>query len=209
VVKGREKHNLRFAKLNDLELLSLHVWLCRQLEDRLIEPNSSLGAAISYMLKHWERLTLFLRVPGATLDNNICERALKRAILHRKNALFYKTGRGAIIMLHDSGGDRAETVAALPEIIQRLKAKGYRFATVTEALKLAAGDVPVSRSQQVVGTTLVYTQQAADKAVAVLAVALITMTVLTVLRLLSLVGFAVAQWFFVSWAFVGIRVQPP
>jgi transposase len=73
----------------------LHVWLVRQLEDRLVEPNSSLGTAISYMLKHWERLALFLRVPGAPLDNNICERALKRAILHRKNALFYKTSRGA------------------------------------------------------------------------------------------------------------------
>ena len=73
----------------------LHVWLERQLEDRLVEPNSSLGGAISYLLKHWERLTLFLRVAGAPLDNNICERALKRAILHRKNALFYKTGHGA------------------------------------------------------------------------------------------------------------------
>ena len=69
----------------------LHVWLGRQLADRRVEPNSSLGTAISYMLKYWERLTLFLRVPGAPLDNNVCERALKRAILHRKNALFYKT----------------------------------------------------------------------------------------------------------------------
>ena len=73
----------------------LRVWLGRQLEDRLAEPNSSLGVAISYLLKHWERLTLFLRVPGAPLDNNVCERALKRAILHRKNALFYKTCHGA------------------------------------------------------------------------------------------------------------------
>jgi transposase len=73
----------------------LHAWLSRQFEERLVEPNSSLGAAISYMRKHWERLTLFLRVPGAPLDNNVCERALKRAILHRKNALFYKTCRGA------------------------------------------------------------------------------------------------------------------
>ena len=74
---------------------ALHAWLVRQLDERLVEPNSSLGGAISYMLKHWERLTLFLRVPGAPLDNNICERALKRAILHRKNALFYKTRHGA------------------------------------------------------------------------------------------------------------------
>ena len=114
-------------------------------------------------------------------------------VRHIVAAAMPKDGRGAVIMFHDGGGDRAETVAALPEIIQRLKAEGYRFATVTGALKLAEGDVPVSRSQQVVGTALVYTQQGADKAVAVLAVALITMSVLTVLRLLSLVGFAVAH----------------
>ena len=47
------------------------------------------------MLKHWEALTLFLREPGAPLDNNLCEQALKKAILHRKNALFYKTENGA------------------------------------------------------------------------------------------------------------------
>ena len=73
----------------------LHAWLARQFDRRLVEPNSSLGGAIAYMLKHWEKLTLFLRVPGAPLDNNICERALKKAILHRKNALFYKTENGA------------------------------------------------------------------------------------------------------------------
>ena len=73
----------------------LHAWLTRQFEDRLVEPNSSLGDAITYMLKHWEKLTLFLRVPGAPLDNNLCERALKKAILHRKNALFFKTTNGA------------------------------------------------------------------------------------------------------------------
>jgi len=47
------------------------------------------------MRKHWKELTLFLRIPGAPLDNNICERALKKAILHRKNAYFYKTINGA------------------------------------------------------------------------------------------------------------------
>ena len=48
-----------------------------------------------YTLKHWEALMLFLRQAGAPLDNNLCERALKKAILHRKNALFYKTQNGA------------------------------------------------------------------------------------------------------------------
>jgi transposase len=73
----------------------LHAWLTRQLDDKLTEPNSALGSAIRYMLKHWDKLTLFLRQAGAPLDNNVCERALKKAILHRKNALFYKTRNGA------------------------------------------------------------------------------------------------------------------
>jgi hypothetical protein len=47
------------------------------------------------MLKHWSKLTLFLRKAGAPLDNNVCERALKKAILHRKNSLFFKTPNGA------------------------------------------------------------------------------------------------------------------
>jgi transposase len=73
----------------------LHAWLKQQLEEKLTEPNSALGGAIGYMLRHWEKLTLFLRQAGAPLDNNVCERALKKAILHRKNALFYKTQKGA------------------------------------------------------------------------------------------------------------------
>jgi hypothetical protein len=73
----------------------LHDWLTRQLEEKLAEPNSALGSAIGYMLRHWKNLTLFLRRAGAPLDNNLCERALKKAILHRKNALFYKTQNGA------------------------------------------------------------------------------------------------------------------
>jgi transposase len=73
----------------------LHDWLTRQFDEKLTEPNSALGAAIRYMLRHWDKLTLFLRHAGAPLDNNICERALKKAILHRKNALFYKTQNGA------------------------------------------------------------------------------------------------------------------
>jgi hypothetical protein len=73
----------------------LKVWLERQFDEKLVEPNSALGDAINYLLKRWDALTLFLRKAGAPLDNNLCEQALKKAILHRKNALFYKTRRGA------------------------------------------------------------------------------------------------------------------
>jgi len=75
----------------------LQRWLKRQFEEKLVEPNSALGGAIKFMLKHWQKLTLFLRVAGAPLDNNLCERALKMCIRHRNNSLFYKTMRGAEI----------------------------------------------------------------------------------------------------------------
>jgi transposase len=76
-------------------MAGIETWLAEQLDGHLVEPNSGLGEAICYMQKHWEKLTRFLHVAGAPLDNTICERALKRAILHRKNALFYKTENGA------------------------------------------------------------------------------------------------------------------
>src|SRR5262245_16451760 len=73
----------------------LHMWLEAQVNEHKAEPNSGLGKAITYLLRHWKGLTAFLRQAGAPLDNNICEQALKRAVLHRKNALFYKTLHGA------------------------------------------------------------------------------------------------------------------
>jgi transposase len=73
----------------------LHQWMTDQLNGHLTEPNSGLGKAMTYLLRHWRPLTLFLRQAGAPLDNNIVERAIKKAVLHRKNALFYRTINGA------------------------------------------------------------------------------------------------------------------
>jgi hypothetical protein len=66
-----------------------------QLDQKLVEPNSGLGQALNYLLRRWEPLTRFLSVPGAPLDNNLAERGLKMAILHRKNSLAFMTLRGA------------------------------------------------------------------------------------------------------------------
>ena len=73
----------------------LQKWMTEQLNGNQTEPNSGLGKAMKYMLRHWHKLTLFLRQAGAPLDNNICERALKMVVLLRKNALFYRTQHGA------------------------------------------------------------------------------------------------------------------
>ena len=87
---------LAFHKAHSLPVMNaLKIWCQAQLDERRVEPNSGLGNAIRYMLKRWDRLTLFCRRAGAPLDNNICERALKRAIVHRKNSYFYRSLRGA------------------------------------------------------------------------------------------------------------------
>lgn len=65
-------------------------WLNKQVEARLVEPNSSLGKAMASMHSHWETLTRLVQIAGAPLENNRVERALKLCIGQRHNSLFYK-----------------------------------------------------------------------------------------------------------------------
>lgn len=75
--------------------------LYEQINDLLgssdVEPNGELAKALRYFQKHWVELTRFLSVPGAPIDNNIVERALKLAIRVRKNSLFYKSRDSAAL----------------------------------------------------------------------------------------------------------------
>lgn len=73
----------------------LQRWMTEELEAKRVERNSGLGKAFNYMLKRWNKLTLFLRKAGAPIDNNLCERVLKKAIRHRRNSLFYRSEHGA------------------------------------------------------------------------------------------------------------------
>jgi transposase len=61
------------------------------LDEKRVEPNGELGKAIKYMQRHWDKLTRFLTVAGAPIDNNVAERMLKIAIRGRKASMFYKT----------------------------------------------------------------------------------------------------------------------
>lgn len=103
------QHEAEAAELSLEERLSYHreksgpvmaelkAWMEAQFSERLVEPNSSLGKALRYWLNHWDKLTVWLRVPGTPLDNNESERALKQFILMRKNSLFFKTEHGAAV----------------------------------------------------------------------------------------------------------------
>ena len=88
---------------------ALHQWMKAQLDQKKAEPNGALGKVLNYMLNNWSALTLFLRKAGAPLDNNICERALKRAIRHRKNSMFYKTPKGCLLYTSPSPRDRTRS----------------------------------------------------------------------------------------------------
>ena len=87
---------LQYHRMHSKPIMEeLKEWIQEQFSQKAVEPNSSLGKAFKYMLKHWEPLTQFLEIPGCPLDNNIVERCLKSAIMHRKNSMFYKTELGA------------------------------------------------------------------------------------------------------------------
>jgi transposase len=110
-------------------MLEIKKWMEKQFEERQVEPSSGLGQAMRYMLKHWRGLTLFYRKAGAPLDNNIVERALKKAIIHRKNSLFYRSVRGAEV---------GDIFMSLIYTCESCKANPFEY---LQALQKHAGDV--------------------------------------------------------------------
>jgi transposase len=95
-------------------LEQLQRWIEEQFRERRVEPNSALGKALAYLQRHWPGLTQFLSQPWAPLDSNAAERALKPVVLHRKNALFFRTEHGAAV------GD------ILMSVIETCRANGIR-----------------------------------------------------------------------------------
>ncbi|MEH2160607.1 MAG: polysaccharide deacetylase family protein [Nostoc sp.] len=103
-----------------------------------------------------EKTTLF-RPPGGFLNNGLAqyarnekyavmmwseqsgdaERRSPQVPMLVKNVLKYAKP-GAIVLMHDGGGNRSRSVKALPEMIAGLKAQGYRFVTIPELLQMQA-----------------------------------------------------------------------
>ena len=74
---------------------ALKAWMDAQFEQKLVEPNSTLGKAIVYTAERWTELNRFLEIPGASLDNNVAEQILRRIAHYRNGSLYYRTLEGA------------------------------------------------------------------------------------------------------------------
>lgn len=97
-VEMSDEERLAYHRENSGPVMSeLKEWIEAQFTGRLVEPNSNLGKALQYWRNHWVKLTVWLREPGAPLDNNEAERSLKQPILVRKSSMFFKTEHGAAV----------------------------------------------------------------------------------------------------------------
>jgi peptidoglycan/xylan/chitin deacetylase (PgdA/CDA1 family)/glycosyltransferase involved in cell wall biosynthesis len=102
-------------------------------------------------------------------------------------------GQGAVVMLHDSGGDRSQTVTAVDRILTRYEREGYRFTTLSEALGESPAELPASPSDRFLGRALVTGQWVSGRLVEVLTVLFGVAAALTAIRLVMLLWFARAH----------------
>ena len=147
-----EKH-CQANQLNDIERRDYHqqhsqpamqqiLQLCEQQlvseqgEPPIVEPNSNLGRAMNYFIKHFIQLSAFCTIPGAPIDNNESERALKLVIRGRKNSLFHQTAVGANIadvicsvlaICHEQGVDARHYLIAVQQNQLQVKASPEKW----------------------------------------------------------------------------------
>jgi cellulose synthase/poly-beta-1,6-N-acetylglucosamine synthase-like glycosyltransferase/peptidoglycan/xylan/chitin deacetylase (PgdA/CDA1 family) len=121
------------------------------------------------------------------LDSEDWERPGTAAIVRNATP---ERGRGAVVLMHDSGGDRSETVAALDQMIPALQKQGYKFTTVTDAVGLPDAAQPAGASDQRSGKMLLGVIAISLAVVGTLQWILLIVGVLVVVRLLLMVATA-------------------
>ncbi|MFF4062207.1 glycosyltransferase [Streptomyces sp. NPDC001668] len=83
-----------------------------------------------------------------------------------------KPGKGAIVLMHDSGGDRHQTVQALDRFLPEMKDKGYEFDNLTEALDAPSAHTAVAGPELWKGKAWIFLVQASEHITDVLVVGL-------------------------------------
>ncbi|MFJ9025061.1 glycosyltransferase [Streptomyces sp. NPDC102259] len=93
-----------------------------------------------------------------------------------------KGGKGAIVLMHDSGGDRHQTVQALDRFLPELQSRGYEFENLTAALGAPSAHTPVTGLDLWKGNAWIFLVQAAENVTGVLMVGLAVIGVLVISR---------------------------
>ncbi|MEV0895382.1 glycosyltransferase [Actinoplanes sp. NPDC049802] len=139
-----------------------------------------------------ESAALGYRILLSDLDSEDWRRPGVDTIVRRSTP---KGTAGAVVLMHDAGGDRSQTVAALDRLIPTLTGRGYRFATVSEAMArtLPVADHPAGFSRSARGGALVWTVRIADATLRALWLLLAAAGVLILARTVLLVGVGVGH----------------
>ena len=100
--------------------------------------------------------------------------------------------RGGIVLLHDGGGDRSQTVRAIERLVPQLRARGFRFVTVSQLAGLSRdqAEVPVGGWDRTRGRILITTLGISRWTTTILAWLLVLVAVLFVARVFLLLTFA-------------------
>ncbi|MBO8185260.1 glycosyltransferase [Streptomyces spirodelae] len=93
-----------------------------------------------------------------------------------------KGDNGAVVLMHDSGGDRSQTVRALDRFLPDMAEKGYKFTNLTEALKVPGAHAPVSGFERWKGEAWILAVGGSERAMGVLSLALVVVGSLVVAR---------------------------
>jgi cellulose synthase/poly-beta-1,6-N-acetylglucosamine synthase-like glycosyltransferase/peptidoglycan/xylan/chitin deacetylase (PgdA/CDA1 family) len=103
--------------------------------------------------------------------------------------------QGGIVLMHDGGGNRAQTLAALKLLIPRLKARGFTFATVSDlaGVPRSAVQIPTTPAQRLRGGLFVWMLEAADWITLALTAVVAFITIATVPRMLGVLALAAVQ----------------
>ncbi|MDZ8239433.1 MAG: polysaccharide deacetylase family protein [Nostoc sp. ChiQUE01a] len=141
----------------DGEVIGNHTWHHSYRHMNVVTAASEINTTADIIYQTTGVKTTLFRPPGGFLNNGLAdyaksqkytvimwsevvgdaERPLPQVPKMVKNVL--KNAKpGAIVLMHDGGGNRSRTVQALPEIIDGLKAQGYRFVTIPELLEIQA-----------------------------------------------------------------------
>ncbi|MDN5851976.1 MAG: polysaccharide deacetylase family protein, partial [Actinomycetia bacterium] len=173
-------------------------------------PYSSTNAAVRNaqfdVFKHLGRLGYVVAL--SDIDSQDWRREGVEAIVR---AATPQPGEGGVVLLHDAGGDRAQTVAALDSLIPFLKAKGYRFATLTDATGLPPAGIPAQSRDAALGDVMVATVVVATTTVALLKWLLLLAGSLVILRLVlttTLAIWAAQRRSPRRWSWGGAVTQP-